>query len=404
MSVAANRPPASPAPLASFLVPGLGQLLGGQIALGLQYLVAAALLWPLCLSALGGGPEAKVLAVLTLAALHAGAGLTALAGERRRRGHADPAEAGRVYRRWGVVVASLAALLIAALFLRWAVTLPNWAAVRKNFLFFLIGRFRSDSFADQRWRLWGFALIAGGALLTYLMSRARLKLPWLPLVLGGLAGGVVLYPTVTPNLQIGGLALSLILALLGITLSLPVGILFGVGRTSDLPFVRWVSGVYVELFRGIPFIAVIFWFYIFVPYVLGDGTQFWAVILALALFTGAYVAEIVRAGLDALPRGQSEAARSLGLSGSQAMTLVVLPQAVRNMVPPLVGQFISLFKDTSLTSIVSFTELFGAGRIVANREVTATFEIYLTVALLYFVFAFALSQFSRRLEVLGAAR
>ncbi len=398
MSVAANPEPTSPAPLVSFLVPGLGQLLGGQVALGLQYLLAAALLWPLCLSALGGGLEAKLLAALTLLSLHVGAGLTALAGERRRRGHADPAEAGRVYRRWGVIVAALAAALIAALFLRWAVTLPNWGTVRKNFLFFLIGRFRSDSFAGERWRLWGFALIAGGALLTYGMSRVKVRLSWLPLTLGGLAGAILLYPTVTPEVQVGGLALSLILALLGITLSLPVGILFGVGRSSALPFVRWVSGVYVELFRGIPFIAVIFWFYIFVPYVLGDGTQFWAVILALSLFTGAYVAEIVRAGLNALPRGQSEAARSLGLSGTQAMTLVVLPQAVRNMVPPLVGQFISLFKDTSLTSIVSFTELFGAGRIVANREVTATFEIYLTVALLYFVFAFALSRVAGRLE------
>lgn len=383
----------------SFIVPGLGQLLVGARLFGVQYLLAALLLWPIAWRAISGGAwETKLLAVLTLAALHLGAGLTALADARRAQGADQSAAAQAAYRRWSIVIAALAAALIVDLGLRWLLALPSWDLVRRNFLFFLIGRFRSDQYADERWRLWGFAILAGGAFLSWALSQLRVRFAWLALALGVLAGGAILLPTVTPEVQIGGLALSLILALLGIVLSLPLGLLFGVGRTSSLPFVRGVSTVYIELFRGLPFITVIFWFFIFVPYVLGEGTQFWAVVLALALFTGAYVAEIVRAGIRALPGGQAEAARALGLAGTQTMTSVILPQAVRNMIPPLVGQFISLFKDTSLVSIIGLIELAGAGRITANRLVTATFEIYVAVALLYFVFAYALSTAARRLE------
>ncbi|ADV67552.1 amino acid ABC transporter permease [Deinococcus maricopensis] len=383
----------------SYLIPGLGQLLTGAGLLGAQYLLAALILWPTALGALRGPhPEAKLLAVLTLLALHVGAGLTAQAGARGRRSADAAAHAQDTYRRWSTLIAAAFAVLLLDLLGRWIIALPSWDQVHRNFLFFLIGRFRSADYADERWRLWGFAAIAAGGALTWLLARAHVRAAWLPALLGLLAGGVVLLPTVTPEVRIGGLALSLILAVLGLLLSLPFGLFFGIGRVSALPLLRAVSTVYIELFRGLPFITVIFWFFIFVPYVLGEGTQFWAVILALALFTGAYVAEIVRAGIRALPRGQDEAARALGLSGTHTMLSVILPQALRNMIPPLVGQFISLFKDTSLVSIIGLIELAGAARITGNRVVTATFEIYLTVAVLYFIFAYALSSAARRLE------
>lgn len=388
-----------PLHLASYVVPGAGQLLLRHRLLGVQFLVTAVLLWLVAWPVLTGGALlSRVLAGIALLAVHLGAGITATADAARPQGAEKALAAQQVYRRWSVVVASAVVLFIFGLLLRWIVMLPNWGEVQRNFLFLLIGRFRSEQFADERWRLWGFGVLVLGAGLSFLMARFRWRLGWIPLVLGIVVSIVMLLPTISPEVQIGGLALSLILAVLGIVGAIPLGLLFGVGRINTLPVMRMISSVYVELFRSLPFITVIFWFFIFVPYVLGQGTQFWAVVMALSLFTGAYVAEIVRAGIQALPNGQAEAARALGLSGTQTMVQVILPQAVRNMIPPLVGQFISLFKDTSLVSIVGLIELAGAGRITANRLVTATFELYLTVAVLYFVFAYMLSLVARRLE------
>lgn len=302
---------------------------------------------------------------------------------------------GKILQIWG---AAIVFVVLSFLLLRWLYLLPNWSEVGKNFLFFLIGRFRSTQYAEELWRLWGFAFLGAGSGLTWLMWRQNTKLASLPLGLGVIIGGILLFPLISPELKIGGLALSLILAILGIVAAFPIGLLFGIGRTSKLPVIRWLSTIYIELLRGLPFITIIFWFFIFVPYVLGEGTQFWAVVLALALFTGAYVAEIMRAGIQALPNGQSEAARALGLTGSQTMLTVVLPQALKNMIPPLVGQFISLFKDTSLVSIVGFIELAGAARITGNRVIVANFEIYVAISLLYFVFAWLLSRVAADLE------
>ncbi|AZI44628.1 amino acid ABC transporter permease (plasmid) [Deinococcus psychrotolerans] len=407
MTVKPSVQPSGGASLAwlSYFVPGLGQLLVGQTLYGVQFLAAAALVWAIAFPVLQGGSwDGRVLALIAIAALHLGAGITAAADHRRRQGAEFTYAAQQTYKRWSVIVASAVVLFIAGLLVRWIVTLPSWNEVQRNFLFLLIGRFRSEQFADEIWRLWGFgALVLGGGA-AFLMTQLKAKFAWVPLVLGVVIGVVMLFPTISPQVNIGGLALSLILAILGIVGAIPLGLLFGVGRTNTLPVMRGLSTIYVELFRSLPFITVIFWFFIFVPYVLGEGTQFWAVVAALALFTGAYVAEIVRAGIQALPTGQAEAARALGLSGTQTMLQVILPQAVRNMIPPLVGQFISLFKDTSLVSIIGLIELAGAGRITANRVVTATFEIYLTVALLYFIFAYLLSLLARRLEAPAGAR
>ncbi|MFK7600694.1 amino acid ABC transporter permease [Deinococcus sp. SM5_A1] len=389
----------------SYLVPGLGQVALGHTLLGVQFLATALLVWVIAWPLLRSGTLfGIVLALIAVIALHLGAGITATADARRRLGAEQAFAAQNTYKRWSVIVALAVVVLIGGLLARWTLTLPNWGEVQRNFLFLLIGRFRSADYADQMWRLWGFAALGLGGGAAFVMSQLRMRLGWVPLALGAVIGIALLFPTVSPQVQIGGLALSLILAVLGILGAIPLGLLFGVGRINTLPMLRGISVGYIELFRSLPFITVIFWFFIFVPYVLGEGTQFWAVVAALSLFTGAYVAEIVRAGIQALPTGQTEAARALGLSGTQTMLRVILPQAVRNMIPPLVGQFISLFKDTSLVSIVGLIELAGAGRITANRLVTATFEIYLTVALLYFVFAYLLSLLARRLEAPVAVR
>ncbi|MGI8746963.1 MAG: amino acid ABC transporter permease [Deinococcus sp.] len=390
---------------ASFLLPGAGQLLLGARLPGVQYLLAALLLWPLAFPLLGSAPpEARLLAAALLLALHLGAGLTALGDAQRLQGPAaDPARAARAYRFWSNLVALLSVVLLADLLLRWMIDLPNWRRVFASGQQFFVGRLFSDEYRAQAWHLWGFVPAVLGLGGGWLLFQRRRGLPALASSLAGtLAAAALLWPLLFPTQIVGGLAMSLILAFLGIVFSLPLGILFGIGRLSELPVIRGLSGVYVEGLRSVPFVAVIFLFYLNLPYALGNNTQFQAVVLALVIFTSAYVAEIVRAGIGALPRGQTEAARSLGLSGSQTMLRVVLPQALQNMIPPLVGQFISLFKDTSLTSIVAVLELTGVARGIQNRLSVANFEIFLFTALLYFVVAYGLSRLAHALEKRGS--
>ena len=169
--------------------------------------------------------------------------------------------------------------------------------------------------------------------------------------------------------------------------------LVGVGRESRLPVIRGVSTLYIELIRGIPLITLLLWFFVFVTLVSGDAlTRVQRAMIAMTIFTSAYVGEIVRAGIQSVPRGQAEAARAVGLSSVQTMRFIVLPQAVKNMIPSLVGQFISLFKDTSLTVIIGLSELVGAGRslLAITRYLHDVREVY--------VFSYAMSYGSRVLE------
>ncbi len=390
----------------SYLIPGLGQLLLNQRLYGVQYLLTAAFVWSFAWPIFKSGDWfSKLLALVGVLGVHIGAGMTATADIKRPLGAEWAYAAQQTYQRWSVITAGSVVAFISGILLKWVFTLPNWSVVlQKNLVFLLIGRFRAEQYADQRWHLWGFAFLILGSVVAYFFSKNKIKNAWIPLVIGASLGVWFLFPLIIGEVAVGGLALSLILATLGILGAIPLGLLFGVGRTNKLPFFRTISTIYVETLRSLPFIQVIFGFFILLPYVLGEGTQFWAVIMALALFTGAYVAEIVRAGIQALPTGQAEAARALGLSGTQTMIQVILPQAVRNMIPPLVGQFISLFKDTSLVSIVGLLELAGAGRSVANRLSIATFEVYITVGILYFIFAYLLSLMARSLEAPQNAR
>lgn len=177
---------------------------------------------------------------------------------------------------------------------------------------------------------------------------------------------------------------------------LVIGLFAGLCRLSSNPTLRDLSTVYVELVRGTPLLVQIFIFYFFIGTVLNLSREF-AGVAALALFTGAYVAEIIRAGVQSIAKGQGEAARSLGLSASQSMRHVVMPQALKRVLPPLAGQFISLVKDTSLVSVIAITELTKSGREAITTSFS-TFEIWFCVAGLYLLINLPLSQIASRLE------
>ena len=199
---------------------------------------------------------------------------------------------------------------------------------------------------------------------------------------------------------LGGLALSVILAFIALLVSFFIGLFIGLGRLSKNPLVSTPSVLYIEVIRGNPLIMVIFWVYFFSHFVTGVQMDvFWSATIAFTIFSGAYLAEIVRAGVSAIPNGQIEAATASGLSYFRAMRHVVLPQALKIMIPAFVGQFISLFKDTSLAYIVGVFELTTVAQTLNNRLMIYPFEIYTTIAVLYFICCYSMSRFARRLEI-----
>ncbi|MEM5439542.1 amino acid ABC transporter permease [Paraburkholderia diazotrophica] len=208
-----------------------------------------------------------------------------------------------------------------------------------------------------------------------------------------------------PNGPLGGLVLTLMLASAGLVLALPVGIVFGLCRISPFRALRWPATALVYGVRGTPLLMVIFWAYFLLPTLTGHRTnQFSTMLTALVVFDGAYLAEIVRAGIQALPKGQMESARSLGLSYMQAMAFVILPQALRNMLPSLVNQLVSTIKETSLGYIISLPEVsFVAGQI-STQALTQSAQIYLLLAFSYFVMCFGLTRCAYLLERRLASR
>ena len=188
------------------------------------------------------------------------------------------------------------------------------------------------------------------------------------------------------------------LALPAIVLGFLLGIFIGLGRLARSRWIALSAMVYVEFFRGVPLVMVIFWIWFIIPAALGKSLPEYAVALtAFAVFEAAYLGEIVRAGIQSVPRGQMEAAMATGLSRAQGMLHVVLPQALRNMIPALVTQFIVLLKDTSLASIIGYVDLTKAAQIVNNREVRP-FELYLFIALVYWLCSFAMSRYASAVE------
>lgn len=188
------------------------------------------------------------------------------------------------------------------------------------------------------------------------------------------------------------------LALPAIVLGFLLGTLIGLARLAHSPWVSLPAKIYIEFFRGVPLVMVIFWFWFIVPALLGRSLPEYAVALtAFVIFEAAYLAEIVRAGVQSVPRGQVEAAIATGLKRAPMMRYVILPQALRNMIPALVTQFIVLLKDTSLASIIGYVDLTKAAQIVNNREIRP-FELYLFIAVVYWICSYAMSRYARHIE------
>jgi len=188
------------------------------------------------------------------------------------------------------------------------------------------------------------------------------------------------------------------LAIPAIVLGFVLGIFIGIARLARAWWISVPATLYVEFFRGVPLVMVIFWIWFIIPQLLRLPIPEYGVALtAFVIFEAAYFGEIVRAGIQSVPRGQVEAATALGLTRAQSMRYVVLPQAIRNMVPSLVTQMIVLFKDTSLASIIGYVDLTKAAQIVNNREIRP-FELYLFIALVYFIFTYSMSRIAGRFE------
>lgn len=342
-------------------------------------------------------------------------------------------------------------------FFTWATQSAKWIVVTANLKLFMVGRYPSE----ELWRIWTaialIALVAGASWAVWGRFRARVALMvvgvsvllalgpvdldtriwWV--VCGGLvpagAGLVRILPgfqrlliplwVATPLIGFllvmglpgstllpfqgtsvwNGLLLTIMLSVVGIVLSFPLGVLLALGRRSALPAVRLVSITYIEVIRGVPLVSILFMGAYVIPVFLPADIRPDLVLramVAITLFSAAYLAENVRGGLQAVPNGQTEAAKALGLSGLHIIAFIVLPQAIRNVIPAIVGQFIGLMKDTSLVTIISLIDLIGIGQsIISNPDpnfLNRHFEVYVFAAAVYFVFSYSLSSASRRLE------
>jgi general L-amino acid transport system permease protein len=261
-------------------------------------------------------------------------------------------------------------------------------------------------------RWWFLAVLLIG--LRWLAGRQGTRLPprllrlvpllWPALYLTGmvLIGGGLGLIKVSPS-EWGGLLLTLLAASFAILLCFPLGVLLALGRRSDLPLLRWTAVIYIEFIRGAPLITLLFLGQNILGFLLPNGLapeRVWRAAWVLTFFAAAYLAEAVRSGLAAVPAGQVEAARSLGLSQPQALQRVVLPQALRVALPAMVGQFISLLQDTTLLSLIGLLELLGVARtVMANPAFLGrNAEVYLTLAVLFWCCCAALGLGSRALE------
>jgi general L-amino acid transport system permease protein len=254
-------------------------------------------------------------------------------------------------------------------------------------------------------------LIVGGYLLgrTPVIKGRLVLILWLVsfvltlVLLSGFRGSELL-PRVESSLW-GGLLLTFLLALVGIVASFPIGVALALGRQSSLPVVKVFCTVFIEMVRGVPLVTILFMASIILPLFLPENIRIDRVLRAMigmTLFAAAYMAENVRGGLQAIPRGQYEAAKAVGLTGFQTTTFIILPQALRAVIPAIVGQFIALFMDTTLAIIVGLTELLAVGKAVLQINTAwllRDMEVYLFIAALFWIFTYSMSYASRRLEV-----
>ncbi|ARJ39444.1 amino acid ABC transporter permease [Sporosarcina sp. P21c] len=198
------------------------------------------------------------------------------------------------------------------------------------------------------------------------------------------------------DIFIAGALKTLEISAIALLLAIPLGIMIGMGRISRNSFIRILSSAYVEVMRGVPLLVLLIWIFFVLGQFLKLGS-YWASIIGLAVFTAAFIAEIVRSGIQGVPRGQMEAARSSGMTYWQAMRLIVLPQAFRRVLPPLASQFIMLIKDSSLISVIGATELtLNAKNLVATSM--RSIEVWTFIGFVYFAMTFTLSMIIRAIE------
>jgi general L-amino acid transport system permease protein len=279
-----------------------------------------------------------------------------------------------------------------------------WAFIAEKHRFILFGTYPYE----QHWRpalaiVVMLALYTASALRRF--WRPSLALIWLAglAVVGVLMWGGVFGLKYVENGRWGGLMLTLLLATFGLALAFPISILLALGRRSTLPAVRGFCVGYIELIRGVPLISVLFMASVMLPLFLPAGVTIDKLLraqIAMILFAAAYLAEVVRGGLQAIPRAQYEAADALGLSYWKKTALVVLPQALRISIPPLVNTFIGFFKDTSLVVIIGLFDLLTSIKVSLQEPAWTGFgvEAYLFASLVYFAFCYTMSRYSQNLE------
>jgi len=293
----------------------------------------------------------------------------------------------------------------------WALNSAKWGVVTTNIKVFMVGRYPYA----QIWRVWAsvglflvmaivsLAVSRGGGL----RSRRALTIAWvivllLTVVLLKGFGALPLIPSVPISIW-SGLLLTLALGIVGIAVSFPIGIFLALGRRSSLLVVKVFCTMYIEVIRGVPLISILFMSMLMVPLFLPPSLRLDNVLRAMVgmtLFSAAYVAENVRGGLQAIPTGQYEAGRAVGLNEALVTVLIILPQALRAMIPAIVGQFISLYKDTSLVVIVGLLDLLGVAKAVTGQQqwIGTQKEVYAFAGVIYFITCSVMSYASRRLE------
>ncbi len=274
------------------------------------------------------------------------------------------------------------------------------------------------------WLIWGGTIIAplvalAGFIAAYFVYRRLVSTSFAVGSLGGLCTAVILwwlggYITdaaasfvalePVPSRNMGGFMLNMILGVVCVSLSFPLGIVLALGRQSSMPIIKWICVMFIEFIRGVPLITLLFVANVVLAYFLPPGSNFdliLRVIIMITVFASAYIAEVIRGGLAALPRGQYEAADSVGLNYSQAMRLIILPQALKISIPGIVNIAVSLFKDTTLVSVISMFDLVGMirGPILASTDWNGVYwELWLFASLLFFSVCYGISQYSQWLE------
>ena len=278
----------------------------------------------------------------------------------------------------------------------------RWIFIIEKFNQFIYGFYP----VEEYWRpnlvaLLSVAFLLVMKLITHLKVKIGIILVYPIICFVLISGGFGL--EVVPTEKWGGLMLTIVVAAVGIIASFPIGIVLALGRQSDMPVLKALCVGFIEFIRGVPLITILFMASVVLPLFFSDGMDFDKLLRALigiTLFQSAYIAEVIRGGLQAIPKGQYEASESLGLSYWQGMILIILPQALKISIPNLVGSFISLFKDTTLVLIIGLFDVLAMVTLTSSDSNWLGFEIegYVFVTMIYWVFCFSMSQYSKSIE------